>query len=53
MAALAKVVSKAFSDRSDRISDALLKQLLLLLAAGLFVVAMTMTYGVDLSPGFF
>ncbi|CCD90445.1 conserved hypothetical protein [Bradyrhizobium sp. ORS 375] len=53
MTTLAKVISKAFSDSSTEIADALLKHLLLFYAAVLLVAAMALTYGMDLSPGLF
>ncbi|MGY3448193.1 hypothetical protein [Bradyrhizobium sp. USDA 4353] len=53
MTTLARAISKAFSDSENGISDALLKQLLLAAAAVLLVAALTLTYGLDLSPGLF
>ncbi|CCE02984.1 hypothetical protein [Bradyrhizobium sp. STM 3809] len=53
MTTLAKVFSKALFDTSNRNTDALLKQVLLFLAAASFVALLAMTYGVDLSPGLF
>jgi hypothetical protein len=51
MTAIARVFSKVFP-RTDTEAD-VLKQLLLLGLAGLFVSALLMSYGLDLSPGFF
>ncbi|NPU11081.1 hypothetical protein HL666_09930 [Bradyrhizobium sp. 83002] len=51
MTTLARAISNAFSDSSTGISDALLKQVLLAAAAVLLVAALTLTYGLDLSPG--
>jgi|EndMetStandDraft_6_1072998.scaffolds.fasta_scaffold4574376_1 hypothetical protein len=53
MTALTKVFHKAFSESSDGTKHALLKHLLLLGAAILLVAAMVLSYGMDLSPGFF
>ncbi|MGJ4903409.1 hypothetical protein ACQR10_12845 [Bradyrhizobium sp. HKCCYLRH2060] len=53
MTALTKVFYKAFSETSEGRKHALLKHLLLLGAAILLVAAMALTYGTDLSPGFF
>jgi hypothetical protein len=51
MAAIARAFSRAFPV-SIAESDTL-KQLLLFGCAGLLVSVLMMTYGVDLSPGFF
>jgi hypothetical protein len=51
MAAITRAFSRAFSVSIPE-SDTL-KQLLLLACAGLLVSVLLMTYGVDLSPGFF
>jgi hypothetical protein len=51
MAAIAKVFARAFPTTS--LEAETLKQLGLLCGAGLLVALMMMTYGVDLSPGFF
>jgi hypothetical protein len=51
MAAIAKVFARAFPITSPEAG--ILKQLGLLCGAGLLVALMMMTYGVDLSPGFF
>ena len=49
MATLARALSRAFT-----INEAgVLKQLVLFVAAGLFVSLLMLAYGVDLSPGFF
>ncbi|MFC5321379.1 hypothetical protein [Bradyrhizobium oligotrophicum] len=53
MTTLARVFSKAFSESSDSTKGTFLKHLLLLGAAVLLVSAMALTYGTDLSPGFF
>jgi hypothetical protein len=50
MATLARALSRAFITVNE--VDAL-KQLVLFAAAGLFVSLLLLTYGVDLSPGFF
>jgi hypothetical protein len=50
MTTIARALSRAFITIHDVDT---LKQLLLLGAAGLFVSVLLMTYGVDLSPGFF
>jgi hypothetical protein len=47
-------VARAFSRAITTINDIeILKQIVLLCAASLLVSVMMMTYGVDLSPGFF
>ena len=51
MAAIARVLSRAFPVTSPEAE--ILKQLGLLCGAGLLVSLLMMTYGVDLSPGFF
>jgi hypothetical protein len=51
MTAIAKVFSRAFPAKSPEAE--VLKQLALLCCAGLLVSVLLMTYGVDLSPGFF
>ena len=50
MAAIVHALSRTF--QSAREIDAL-KQVALFCAAGLFVSLLLLTYGVDLSPGFF
>ena len=50
MAALARALSRAFITINE--ADTL-KQLLLFCLAGLLVSVLLMTYGLDLSPGFF
>jgi hypothetical protein len=50
MAAIARALSRAFITINE--ADTL-KQLLLFCLAGLLVSVLLMTYGVDLSPGFF
>ncbi|UFZ08655.1 hypothetical protein LQG66_28260 [Bradyrhizobium ontarionense] len=50
---MAKVFSRAFSESSDGTKDALLKHLVLFCASGLFVLMLALSYGIDLSPGFF
>jgi len=47
MTAIARALSRAFT------ADEVRKQLLLFCLAGLFVSVLLMTYGLDLSPGFF
>jgi hypothetical protein len=49
MAAITKVLARAFPVTATDI----LEQLALLCGAGLLVSLLLMTYGVDLSPGFF
>jgi hypothetical protein len=51
MAAIARALSRAFPTNS--LEAETLKQLALLSAAGLLVSILLMTYGLDLSPGFF
>ncbi len=51
MAAIAKVLARAFPTTSSETE--IIKQLGLLCCAGLLVSLMLMTYGVDISPGFF
>ena len=50
MTTIAKALSRAFVTVND---VEILKQLLLFCLAGLFVSVLLMTYGLDLSPGFF
>jgi len=50
MTTIARVLSRAFITVND---VEVLKQLVLIAAAGLFVSVLLMTYGLDLSPGFF
>jgi hypothetical protein len=50
MTAIPQAFSRAVSTIND---NEILKQLALLCAAGLFVSLLMLTYGVDLSPGFF
>jgi ribose/xylose/arabinose/galactoside ABC-type transport system permease subunit len=51
MTAVARALSRVFLSTSGEFS--FLKQLALLCAAGLFVFLLMLTYGLDLSPGFF
>jgi len=51
MTAFAKTVSRAFLSTLDE--NETLKQIALFCAAGLLVSVLLLTYGVDLSPGFF
>jgi hypothetical protein len=51
MAAIAKVFARAFPAKSPEAE--VLKQLALLCGAGLLISLLLLTYGVDLSPGFF
>ena len=51
MAALARAFSIAFPVNSPALET--LKQLALFCGAGLFVLLLMLTYGLDLSPGFF
>ena len=51
MAVITKVLARAFPAAS--VETSVLQQLALLCGAGLFVSMLLMTYGVDLSPGFF
>ena len=50
MTAIARALSRAFIT-TDEVE--VLKQLVLFCPAGLFVSLLMLTYGVDLSPGFF
>jgi len=50
MATLARALSRALITINEM---DVLKQLVLFAAAGLFVSLLLLTYGVDLSPGFF
>jgi hypothetical protein len=50
MIAIGRVLSRAIVTVSE---NEILKQLALLCAAGLFVSLLMLTYGVDLTPGFF
>jgi len=50
MAAIARALSRAFIVIND---VEILKQLVMFAAAGLFVSLLMLTYGIDLSPGFF
>jgi hypothetical protein len=50
MVAIARALSRAFITVAE---VDVLKQLLMFCAAGLFVSLLLLTYGVDLSPGFF
>jgi hypothetical protein len=51
MTAIAKAVSRAFLSATTE--NEAFKQIVLLCAAGLLVSLLLLTYGVDLSPGFF
>ena len=51
MTAFAKAVSRVFLSTFDE--NETLKQIVLFCAAGLLVSVLLLTYGVDLSPGFF
>jgi hypothetical protein len=51
VAAITKVLARAFPATANEIG--ILKQFALLCGAGLLVSLMLMTYGLDLSPGFF
>ena len=50
MVAIGRILSRAIITVHE---NEILKQLALLCAAGLFVSILMLTYGVDLSPGFF
>ena len=50
MTAIARVFSRALTTING---NEILKQIVLLCAAGLFVSLLMLTYGIDLSPGFF
>jgi hypothetical protein len=50
MIAIGRMLSRAIITVNE---NDILKQILLLCAAGLFVSVLMMTYGVDLSSGFF
>jgi ribose/xylose/arabinose/galactoside ABC-type transport system permease subunit len=51
MAAIARILARKFP--TTRTEVEMLKQLALLCCAGLVVSLLMMTYGLDLSPGFF
>jgi hypothetical protein len=51
MTAIVRVFSRAFSPTSLQAEG--LKQLALICGASLFVLLLSATYGLDLSPGFF
>jgi hypothetical protein len=51
MATIARAWFRAFPTNS--LAAEILKQLMLICAAGLLVSLLLMTYGLDLSPGFF
>lgn len=51
MAAIAKVFARALS--KDTLELEILKQLALFCGAGLLVSLLLLSYGLDLSPGFF
>ena len=51
MTAIAKVLARAFPSTSAEVE--ILKQIALFCGAGLLVSLLLLTYGVDLSPGFF
>jgi hypothetical protein len=51
MAAIARVLSRAFP--ANQVEIETLKQLAMLCGAGLLLSLLFMTYGLDLSPGFF
>jgi ribose/xylose/arabinose/galactoside ABC-type transport system permease subunit len=50
MIAIGRVLSRVIITVNE---NAILKQFALLCAAGLFVSLLMLTYGIDLSPGFF
>lgn len=52
MATIARMLNRAFPATSSLEADTL-NQLALFCCAGLFVSLLMMTYGLDLSPGFF
>jgi ribose/xylose/arabinose/galactoside ABC-type transport system permease subunit len=51
MTVIARALARAFSESSLELE--ILKQLVMFGCAGLLVSLMILTYGVDLSPGFF
>jgi hypothetical protein len=51
MVAIVKALSRKFP--TNRIEAETLKQIALFFGAGLFVSLLILTYGLDLSPGFF
>ena len=51
MAAITRVLARAFPAMATEVD--IPKQLAMLCGAGLLVSLLVMTYGVDLSPGFF
>lgn len=50
MTTIARALSRAITTIND---IEILRQIALLCAAGLFVAVLMLTYGLDLSPGFF
>ena len=53
MTAMARVLSRALSGSPLGVKDELLRHLLLICAATLFITMMALTYGIDLRPGLF
>jgi hypothetical protein len=54
MAAIARVVSRAFhATHATSIGNEVFKQIAMFCGAALLVSLILMTYGLDLSPGFF
>jgi ribose/xylose/arabinose/galactoside ABC-type transport system permease subunit len=51
MTAIAKAISRLFLTKSDEFD--ILKQVALFALAGLLVTLLALTWGLDLSPGFF
>jgi hypothetical protein len=52
MATIAKAFSRVFSSTASEELD-VFKQVVMFAAAGLLIGVLAMTYGLDLSPGFF
>ncbi|HEY0330770.1 MAG TPA: hypothetical protein VGC77_16935 [Rhodopseudomonas sp.] len=53
MVAIARAVSRAFTQADNPIELECLKPIVLLSSAGLLVSVLLMSYGADLSPGLF
>ncbi|CCE08583.1 conserved hypothetical protein [Bradyrhizobium sp. STM 3843] len=53
MTSMVRVLSRAFSESSYGTKHDLLRHLVLCCAAILFVLMLALTYGIDLSSGFF
>lgn len=53
MTAIAKAFLRAFISTSTPLNSAIIKQLALFCAAALLIALLSLTYGLDLSPGLF